>query len=115
MYTAAIAKDSWWALSMRGLVTVLLGVALVFWPSLTLLTVVYIFSAYIILSGLFGVVTGIMSVDKSSWWSLQVLLGIVELGFGVYLVRHLTVKFTTLLLLIGFVLIIRGLVEVIGT
>ncbi|HUD06758.1 MAG TPA: DUF308 domain-containing protein [Candidatus Saccharimonadales bacterium] len=115
MYTTAIAKDSWWALSVRGLVTVLLGVALVFWPFLTLLTVIYLFSAYIILSGLFGVVSGIMSVDKSTWWSLQVLLGVVELGFGVYLVRHLSVKFTTLLLLVGFVLVIRGLVEIIGT
>jgi uncharacterized membrane protein HdeD (DUF308 family) len=42
-------------------------------------------------------------------------MGIIELGVGVYLLRHPTVTFATLILLIGFTLIIRGVVDVIGS
>ena len=114
MYTTAITRDSWWALVLRGIVAVLFGVAAVFWPSLTLVTLVYLFSAYLIVSGVIGVITGVKAGERSSWWVLHVLLGVIELGFGIYLVRHISVSITTFILLVGFVLVIRGLFEIVG-
>jgi hypothetical protein len=42
------------------------------------------------------------------------LVGVAQLGVGVYLVRHPGVSFATLILLIGLILIARGVFEVIS-
>jgi hypothetical protein len=60
-------------------------------------------------------VKGMMSIGDGSGWFLELILGLLELGVGVYLLRHINVSFATLILLIGFSLIIRGVVEVVGS
>lgn len=108
-------SDLWGVLAIRGILAILFGLAAVFWPGLTLVTLVYLFSAFILANGLVTLVVGLINVfrDDNSFVSriLTVLLGVVELGVGVYLLRHPTVAFGTLILIIGFVLIARGLIE----
>ncbi len=103
------------ALGLRGFIAVLFGIAAVFWPQLTLVTLLYIFSTFLLLSGIVTLVAGIIEhSDKSSSMGklLTVLVGVVEIGVGVYLLRHVHVAFATFILLIAFTLIFRGLVEV---
>src|SRR5690606_33081316 len=49
----------------------------------------------------------------SMWW-LMLIFGFVATGVGVYLVRNPLVSFATLILLIGFTFIIRGVIDVIS-
>ncbi len=113
MYTKAVAKDIWWVLVLGGVATVIFGVAAVFWPGLTLLTLLYLFSAYVLIAGIANVMAGVQSVGQLSWWFLPALLGAFEVGVGVYLLRHIDVAFSTFILLIGFALIARGVVELV--
>lgn len=106
-------KPMWEALMVRGIAGILFGIAAVFWPSLTLVTLVYIFSIYILISGLVGIVTGVSHLVKGNNWFLGLLLGFAELAVGVYLVRHPAVTFATLILIIGLILIARGVFEVV--
>lgn len=115
MATQADAKRVSNALALRGIVAILFGIAAVFWPGITLVTLVYIFSAFVLASGLVTLVNGLIdaSRERNSVLSLilTVILGIAEIGVGIYLLRHIHVAFSTLILLIGFILIFRGLVE----
>ncbi|HEX5797253.1 MAG TPA: DUF308 domain-containing protein [Candidatus Saccharimonadales bacterium] len=115
MATQVDAKRVSNALALRGIVAILFGIAAVFWPGITLVTLVYLFSAFVLASGLVTLVMGLIdaSRERNSVLSLvlTVVLGIAEIGVGVYLLRHIGVAFSTLILLIGFVLILRGLVE----
>ncbi|HEX7632776.1 MAG TPA: DUF308 domain-containing protein [Candidatus Saccharimonadales bacterium] len=108
-------KDMWGALALRGMASILFGIAAVFWPHLTLVTLVYLFGAYILASGLVNLVMGLTNLNGAgdSFWSriLLLLVGVGELGIGVYLLRHPLVTFATFILLIGITLIVRGLVE----
>lgn len=106
-------KPMWEALIVRGIAGILFGVAAVFWPELTLVTLVYLFSVYILVSGIVGIVSGVSHLVKGNKWFLGLILGFVELGVGVYLVRHPFVTFATLVLLIGLVLVARGVLEVV--
>jgi uncharacterized membrane protein HdeD (DUF308 family) len=114
MSTASITKENWWAQVLGGVATVIFGVAAVFWPGLTLLVLLYLFSAYVLVSGVVNVAAGISSLEKSDSWFLPVVLGAFELGVGIYLLRHAGVAFNTFILLIGFTLIARGVVEAVG-
>lgn len=110
---AFLAKN-WWVLTVRGALAILFGIAAVFWPGLTLLTLVYLFSAYILVNGLVSLVSGITSISHRASWVFTVLLGVLQIGVGVYLLRHPQVSFATLILLIGFTLIFVGVFEAIA-
>lgn len=104
-------SEYWWTLTLRGVLALLFGIAAVFWPGLTIVTLVYLFGAYILVSGVVDLIHGVSSVFKRTSWFLTLLLGFAELGVGVYMLRHPHVTFATLILLIGFMLIVRGILE----
>ncbi|HZL07804.1 MAG TPA: DUF308 domain-containing protein [Candidatus Dormibacteraeota bacterium] len=114
MSTASVTKENWWALVLGGVATIIFGVAAVFWPGLTLLVLLYLFSAYVLISGVVNVTAGLGTLGRVDSWFLPVVLGAFELGVGVYLLRHTAVKFSTFIVLIGFVLIARGVIEAVG-
>lgn len=108
-------KDIWGALLLRGIMATLFGVAAVFWPGITLVTLVYLFSGFVLASGLVGLISGLMaSKDTVLSRVLVVVISLIEIGVGVYLLRHPFVSFGTLVLLIGFSLIIRGVIDVVA-
>ncbi|MEJ0072480.1 MAG: DUF308 domain-containing protein [Candidatus Saccharibacteria bacterium] len=104
-------------LVLRGILAILFGIAAVFWPGLTLVTLLYLFATFVLLGGLVELVIGVGRINQAGvsvlTRALTVLLGAVELGVGVYLLRHPGVSFATLILLIGFMLIVRGVFEVV--
>jgi len=104
----------WWSLTLRGITAVLFGVAAVFWPGITLVTLLYIFSAWVLVDGVIRIVSGISRVGSNQLGFLTIVVGLLELGVGVYLLRHPHVTFATLILLIGFLLIIDGIVAVVA-
>ncbi len=110
------ASNFWWALTLRGIAAIIFGIVAVFWPGLTLITLVYLFGAFILVSGIISIIQGVAAIRKAhSSWILTLIVGLIELGIGVYLLRHPTVAFATIVLLIGLVLIARGVIEGVGT
>lgn len=107
-------SQMWESLVLRGITSILFGIAAVFWPNLTLVTLVYLFSIYILVSAVVGIIEAIRAITRGSGWLWKLLISIIELGVGVYLVRNTLVSFTALILLIGLVLITRGVFEVVS-
>jgi uncharacterized membrane protein HdeD (DUF308 family) len=109
-------EDTMWGIRVsEGIVAVLFGIAAVFWPGLTVVTLLYLFAGFVLVSGIINLVTGIFHVsDGAGAWFLKVLLAVVQIGVGIYLLRHPHVSFATLILLIGFTLIFRGVFEIVS-
>lgn len=108
-------NEIWGALALRGVVTLLFGIAAVFWPGITLVTLLYLFSAFILVNGIITFVLGLTNAynEGETFFGrvLSILLGVLEIGVGVYLLRHVGIAFTTFILLIGLILIVRGVFE----
>jgi uncharacterized membrane protein HdeD (DUF308 family) len=100
-------RSLWWMITLEGTIALLFGLAAIFWPGLTLVALVYVFSAYVLISGIVSIVFSLASIGNSAWF-FRLIVGLVELGVGVYLVRHPGVSAATAILLIGFTLIFRG-------
>ena len=118
MARESLATMMWEGLVLRGIAAILFGIVAVVWPGLTLITLVYIFSAFILATGVIGLGTGLMNLFKQEDGSilyniLLMLLAILEIGVGVYLLRHINVSFATFILLLGLVLIARGVIELV--
>lgn len=107
--------DFWWMGVLSGILTMLFGVAALFWPGLTLVTFVYLFSAYVLVWGVISIVRGLIDLtsEVAMWW-LALIFGFLAVGVGVYLVRNPLTSFVTLVLLVGFTFIIRGVVDIIA-
>lgn len=103
------------SLTFRGIAAILFGIAAVFWPGITLVTLLYLFSAWVLVDGVIRIVSGIGRLGHHQLGFLTIVVGLLELGVGVYLLRHPTVTFATLILLIGFMLIIDGIVAVVAS
>lgn len=114
MSAVSVTRDNWWALVQGGVATLLFGLAAVFWPGLSLHVLLYLFSAFVLVLGVVDALSGLGTLGSSDTWFLPSALGAFQLGVGVYLLRHVNVKFSTFVALIGFTLIVRGVVEAVS-
>jgi uncharacterized membrane protein HdeD (DUF308 family) len=66
---------NWWALAIRGVAGILLGIAAIVWPGITLLVLIALFAVYLLIDGAFAVVAG----ARARSWLLAVegLVGVV--------------------------------------
>lgn len=100
---------------LEGIAVLLFGIAAVFWPGITIVTLLYLFATYALVIGVINLISGIVHIaSRGASAVLTILLGVLEVGAGVYLLRHPHVTFTTFVLLIGFLLIFRGVFGIVG-
>jgi uncharacterized membrane protein HdeD (DUF308 family) len=108
-------KNIWWLLLLRGIVFLLFGIIAIGWPLMTFITLTYIFALYIIFSGIFNLIHGIMGTHHGHrYWFLTIIVGIFEIGVGAYAFNNPLINIAALTLLIGFTFIIRGVFETIA-
>lgn len=105
-------NELWWIGVIEAVLALFFGFSAIFWPELTLMTLVYLFGSFVLVLGILQVFNGIMSYGRRDTWWITLAIGIVSTGVGVYLLRHPNVSFRTFVLLVGLVLIARGLMDV---
>jgi uncharacterized membrane protein HdeD (DUF308 family) len=107
-------QATWWLLLLRGLALLLVGFFALAWPGLTLHGFIVGFAIYILVVGVLNMITTLSSLGRLPLWFLNMVLAALEVGVGVYALRHLTMAAATLVLLVGLVLVVRGILEVIS-
>jgi len=101
----------WWALPLRGVFAVLFGLLTFFIPGITLLTLVLLFGAYVLLDGIFDIVSAIRT--PSHHWAL-ILEGIVGIIAGILTFLWPGITAMVLLYLIAFWAIFTGVLEIVA-
>lgn len=83
MDPVAILSTNWWAIALRGLVGILVGLLAFLMPIPTVTALVWLFGAYALLDGLFNLVSVLRKrTHRRPWWAL-LLSGIAGVGAGV--------------------------------
>lgn len=80
---SAILAENWWAIALRGVFAILFALIALFLPGATILSLVLFFSAYMLVDGVFGIVSAIRAARQGQRWGLLVLEGIVDILVGV--------------------------------
>jgi len=110
MLQAIVRK--WWVLLLRGLGAIALGALIIWWPGVTLLTLVILWGVFALVDGLAGIMLGIRGeADGTMWWTMM-LLGV--LGVGAAITAFIWPGMTAVILLwiIAWTAIIRGVLEI---
>jgi uncharacterized membrane protein HdeD (DUF308 family) len=105
---SANLAQNWWALAIRGVAGVIFGLIAFFLPGLTMLSLVLLFSAYMLVDGIFAIVGAVRSARRRESWWLLALGGVIDIIAGVvaFLWPGLTVL--TFVLLVGAWAIVSG-------
>jgi uncharacterized membrane protein HdeD (DUF308 family) len=110
MLQAIVRK--WWVLLLRGLGAIALGALIIWWPGVTLLTLVILWGIFALGDGIAGIMLGIRGeADGTMWWTMM-LLGV--LGVGAAITAFIWPGMTAVILLwiIAWTAILRGLFEI---
>jgi uncharacterized membrane protein HdeD (DUF308 family) len=90
---SALLAQNWWAVALRGVFAIIFALIAFFWPGATLLSFAIFFSAYMLVDGVFSIVSGIRAASNHQRCILNILVGIIA-----FLMPGLTIVFFVTLL-----------------
>lgn len=101
-----------WVLAY-GILTLLAGIAVLAWPSETLLVIAVLFGVQLIISGIFRFVGALASDDLTGGTRVMLaLLGVLSIIIGLWAVRHAVLTLIALIVFLGIFWVINGLIEI---
>lgn len=104
-----IAAKYWWVMLVRGILLVILGIAMFAWPQATLLVFVVLFAAYLFVDGIMSIVQGFSqrSDGQPSGWSFA--QGVLAIAFGIAVLAWPDTIGKVLMIVIGIWAILAGI------
>jgi uncharacterized membrane protein HdeD (DUF308 family) len=92
---SSLLAQNWWAMALRGVFAIVFALIALFSPGATILSLVLFFSAYMLVDGIFGIVSGIRAASNHQRWGLLILEGILNILVGIiaFIMPGLTVLF----------------------
>jgi uncharacterized membrane protein HdeD (DUF308 family) len=100
----------------RGGLGVLLGVLILVYPKISVVTFVTLISIWLLLVGAMRIIEGVASIRTGGFgWLLSILVGVLELGVGAYLVQRPSLTTLTIITLIGIVFFAQGFIHLFNT
>jgi uncharacterized membrane protein HdeD (DUF308 family) len=104
-------KRAWWAIAIRGVLAIVLGILMLAWPGITLAVAIAMLGVYMFFDGIFALVATFQSGSEGrSWWP-YLLEGVLSIGVGLLAFARPTTMALAVLILIAVRSIIVGVVE----
>lgn len=79
--SASLARN-WWAIAIRGVLGIGVGVIAFIMPAATMLALVLLFAAYMFVDGVFAIVAAVRAARQRDRWGLLVLEGLADIVAG---------------------------------
>ena len=104
-----LAAKYWWVFLVRGILLVLLGIAMFAWPKATLLVFVALFAAYLFIDGIMSIFNGFSErkAGQPSGWSF--FSGALAIAFGIAVLAWPDTIGKVLMFIIGIWAILAGI------
>ncbi len=80
----ATANRYWWVFLLRGIFSILFGLAALFWPGITLQVLILWFAAFTLVGGIFTLINAFRAMGHHRQWWMLLLEGIIGIGAGLY-------------------------------
>ena len=80
-HSATLARN-WWVMALRGIGAILFGLVAFGMPGLVLLTLVFVFAAYLVFDGVLAIVAGIRAASHHERFRMLLLEGVLNIVTG---------------------------------
>lgn len=108
-----LLAKKWWALELRGALTVIFGLFALFMPAITLGVLVLLFGVYALAEGIVLLAMSFNRPRTQHWW-ITLLQGLVGIGAGIVTFVWPGITAVALLAIIAVWALITGILEIVG-
>lgn len=78
-----LLAENWWALAIRGVAAILLGLIAIFVPGAAMLSLALFFAAYLLVDGVFGIISAVRAARADQRWGLLLAEGVLDIIVGI--------------------------------
>jgi len=76
--------QNWWLFTLRGVLGIIFGCLALIFPGPTILSLVLLFSAYMLVDGIFGIISAVRAIRrKEDRWGLLIFEGLLSVATGI--------------------------------
>jgi uncharacterized membrane protein HdeD (DUF308 family) len=76
--------QNWWLFLLRGILGIIFGLIALIFPGPTMLSLVLLFSAYMLVDGIFAIVSAVRAIRrKEDRWGLLIFEGLLNIAVGI--------------------------------
>jgi uncharacterized membrane protein HdeD (DUF308 family) len=104
----AVLVQNWWAVAIRGVLGIAVGVIAFVMPGPTMLALVLLFAAYMLVDGIFAIIAAIRAGRQHERWGLLVLEGLADIVAGAIAVLWPGITALAFVLLVAAWAIVSG-------
>ena len=99
----------WWLLLFGGLISLVVGIGIISWPTPTVIVVAVLFAIYLIISGIFEIVRSFASGLTGGTRALLLITGVLSVILGIFAIRSAADNAVDLLgIFVGIAFLFRG-------
>lgn len=102
----------WWSFFVRGVVAILLGLAAIFMPGITLELLAVLLAAFFLADGVFSLAASVGGKKLDSRWWLLLLEGLAGIIIGIITIVWPALTVVVLVLFVGFWALVTGILEI---
>src|SRR5437773_2643238 len=114
MALTTVLVRNWWALALRGVLAVLLGVVAFVLPGVTLAVLIALFGVYALVDGFLSIVAGVKAAEHHERFGSLLWRRIVGIAAGLAALALPAVTAIVLTLIIGVWAIVTGVLEIVA-
>jgi len=107
-----VLAKNWWALVLRGLLGVAVGVLTFLWPGITLVALVFLFAGYALVDGAFNLVAAVRAGQAHERWGVLLIEGLVGVAAAILTVLWPAITALALVFVIAAWAIVTGAIEI---
>ncbi len=104
---------NWWALVLRGIMAVLLGVLALTRPGITLVVLIALVGSYLLIDGALAVAGAMRASRAGEPWGPLLIEGVVDIGAGLAIFSWPALTLFALVVFIGCRAVVKGILEVV--
>jgi uncharacterized membrane protein HdeD (DUF308 family) len=100
---------NWWLFTLRGVLAIIFGCLALIFPGTTILSLVILFSAYMLVDGIFGIISALRAIHrKEDRWGLLIFEGLIDIAVGILAFLWPSITVLAFVLLVGAWAIVTG-------
>lgn len=80
--TAMLAQN-WWLFTLRGLFAIVFGCLALAFPGPTMLSLVLLFSAYMLVDGIAEIISAVRAIHRKTRWGFLIFAGLLNIAVGI--------------------------------
>jgi uncharacterized membrane protein HdeD (DUF308 family) len=78
-----VLVQNWWLFTLRGFLGIVFGCIALIFPGPTMLSLVIVFSAYMLVDGVAGIISAVRAIRRRDRWGLLTFEGLLNIAVGI--------------------------------